>query len=41
MKKTSRGDFSADQRLLQLSAISIAIGAVGAVVAVLLLKLIA
>ena len=41
MTKTSRGDFSADQRLLQLSAISIAIGAVGAVVAVLLLKLIA
>ena len=41
MKKTSRGDFSADQRLLQLSTISIAIGAVGAVVAVLLLKLIA
>jgi H+/Cl- antiporter ClcA/CBS domain-containing protein len=41
MTKTSRGDFSADQRLLQLSAISIAIGAIGAVVAVLLLKLIA
>lgn len=41
MKKTARGDFSADQRLLQLSTISIAIGAVGAVVAVLLLKLIA
>jgi chloride channel protein, CIC family len=41
MTKTARGDFSADQRLLQLSAISIAIGAVGAVVAVLLLKLIA
>ncbi|HEV7484907.1 MAG TPA: chloride channel protein [Thermoanaerobaculia bacterium] len=41
MKKTARGDFSADQRLLQLSAISIAIGAVGAVVAVVLLKLIA
>src|SRR5438067_9032127 len=41
MKKTARGDFSADQRLLQLSAISIVIGAVGAVVAVVLLKLIA
>lgn len=41
MTKTSRGDFSADQRLLQLSAISVAIGAVGAVIAVLLLKLIA
>ncbi|HXA15993.1 MAG TPA: chloride channel protein [Thermoanaerobaculia bacterium] len=41
MKKTARGDFSADRRLLQLSAISIAIGAVGAVVAVVLLKLIA
>ncbi|HEV7427931.1 MAG TPA: chloride channel protein [Thermoanaerobaculia bacterium] len=41
MKKTARGDFSADQRLLQLSAISIVIGAVGAVVAVLLVKLIA
>jgi H+/Cl- antiporter ClcA len=41
MKKTARGDFSADRRLLQLSAISVAIGAVGAVVAVLLLKLIA
>jgi H+/Cl- antiporter ClcA/CBS domain-containing protein len=41
MKETARGDFSADRRLLQLSAISIAIGAVGAVVAVVLLKLIA
>lgn len=41
MKKNARGDFSADRRLLQLSAISIAIGAVGAVVAVVLLKLIA
>ena len=41
MKGNARGDFSADRRLLQLSAISIAIGAVGAVVAVLLLKLIA
>jgi H+/Cl- antiporter ClcA/CBS domain-containing protein len=41
MKKTARGDFSADQRLLQLSAISIVIGAAGAVVAVVLLKLIA
>jgi H+/Cl- antiporter ClcA/CBS domain-containing protein len=41
MKKTARGDFSADRRLLQLSAISIVIGAVGAVVAVVLLKLIA
>src|SRR5947209_11907207 len=41
MKKTTRGDFSADERLLQLSAISITIGAVGAVVAVVLLKLIA
>src|SRR2546423_7599 len=41
MKTTARGDFSADQRLLQLSAISIVIGAIGAVVAVVLLKLIA
>jgi H+/Cl- antiporter ClcA/CBS domain-containing protein len=41
MKKTTRGDFSADQRLIQLSVISIAIGALGAVVAVVLLKLIA
>src|SRR5205823_2012212 len=40
MKKT-RGDFSADERLIQLSVISIAIGALGAVVAVVLLKLIA
>jgi H+/Cl- antiporter ClcA len=41
MKKTTRGDFSADRRLIQLSAISIVIGVVGAAVAVVLLKLIA
>jgi H+/Cl- antiporter ClcA len=41
MNKTMRGDFSADRRLIQLSAISIGIGVVGALVAVLLLKLIA
>jgi H+/Cl- antiporter ClcA/CBS domain-containing protein len=41
MKKTTRGDFSADERLIQLSVISIAIGGLGAVVAVALLKLIA
>jgi H+/Cl- antiporter ClcA/Mg2+/Co2+ transporter CorC len=41
MKKAMRGDFSVDRRLIQLSAISIAIGIVGALVAVLLLALIA
>ena len=41
MKNDARGDFSADRRLLRLSAISIAIGAAGALVAALLLSLIA
>ncbi len=41
MKKGIRGDFSADRRLLQLSAISIGIGAVCSLVAVLLLSMIA
>ena len=41
MTKATRGDFSADRRLLQLSAISIGIGAVGALVAALLLAMIA
>ncbi len=40
-KRPGRGDFSADGRLIRLSAISIAIGAVCALVAVALLALIA
>ncbi|HXH40814.1 MAG TPA: chloride channel protein, partial [Thermoanaerobaculia bacterium] len=41
MKKTGRGDFSADRRLIQLSTISIGIGIAASLVAVVLLKLIA
>lgn len=41
MKSDARGDFSADRRLIRLSAISIAIGAACALVAALLLSLIA
>lgn len=41
MKKTTRGDFSADRRLIQLSAISIVIGIVASLIAVVLLSLIA
>lgn len=40
MKNAIRGDFSADRRLLRLSAISIGIGAVCSLVAVLLLAMI-
>ncbi len=41
MKARARGDFSADRRLLRLSAISLAVGVAGAVLATLLLALIA